>query len=348
MSQRSRKTKKKSGTYYPNSYVNISKVKKKSPEVLGFGTGGIKMHCEAQIKSPKSVNSLENKKLSEVCPKCKSNKTIKKGFRQTQNRGKQQRHLCKKCGFSFTIDNGFWKMKNNEKKICQALDTYFEGLSLRKVRRNFYKYADTEISHQSILNWIRKYVYLIRKKVEKLKPQLDGHYLTDETIIKCNGENHNFGLVMDKKTRYIVATRYSEKEYISPEHSIKLWSKARDIQKPRKLTSDAHMTYTKAFNKVFYTRYRKDRVEYEQINFHKTKKYNYIMERVWNTLKERIKIMRGFKASWSAKLLIDGFFIWYNFIRPHMTFRQPPSRNVGLKGFDGWLDLVQLSIQKIE
>lgn len=54
------------------------------------------------------------------------------------------------------------------------------------------------------------------------------------------------------------------------------------------------------------------------------------MERIWNTLRERIKIMRGFKASWSAKLLIDGFFIWYNFIRPHMSFNKTPSDNVKL------------------
>ena len=48
------------------------------------------------------------------------------------------------------------------------------------------------------------------------------------------------------------------------------------------------------------------------------------MERVWNTLRERIKIMRSFKASWSAKLLIDGFFIWYNFIRPPMSLGGSP------------------------
>lgn len=60
--------------------------------------------------------------------------------------------------------------------------------------------------------------------------------------------------------------------------------------------------------------------------------------------KQRIKIMRGFKASWSAKLLIDGFFIWYNFIRPHMTFGHQPSENVGINGFDGWEGLIKRAI----
>jgi len=304
------------------------------------------MSRQAQINTPKKDNSLENKNISvkPKCVKCKSKEVRKKGFRKTQHRGKQQRWICNKCHTSFTVDVGFWKMKNNDKKICQALDTYYEGLSLRKVRRNFVRYADTIISHQSVLNWIRKYSYLVRSYVEKLRPSLDGHFLTDEAIIRCSGQNHNFGLVMDKKTRYVVATRYSEEEYITPEHNIRLWTKAKEIQRPKKFTSDAHKTYERAFRKVFYTKYNEGRVEYEQINHHQTGRYNYIMERIWNTLRERIKIMRGFKATWSSKLLLDGFFIWYNFIRPHMTFGHQPSENVGLKGFDGWEELINRAV----
>ena len=281
--------------------------------------------------SPKERNSSENKKTSIKCPKCKCNNIRKKGFRQTQHRGKQQRFLCKECNYSFTEDKGFWKMKNPENKICQAIDVYFEGLSLRKVSRNFFKYGDLDISHQSVLNWLRKYSYLMRNFIEKLRPNLDGHYLTDETIIKCKGQFHNLGLVMDKKTRYVVATRYSETQSIKPEHSVSLWNKAKEIKRPYKLTSDSLKTYKKAFNKVFFTRYREDKVEYEQINTMRTGRYNYFIERLWNTLKERVKIMRGFKASWSAKLLIDGFFMWYNYIRPHMTFKGTPAQNVGLE-----------------
>jgi len=233
-------------------------------------------------------------------------------------------------------------MKSNPKKIMRAIDTYYEGLSLRKIKRNFEKYGVADISHQTVLNWIRKYVYLIRKGIEKMQPVLDGHYVTDEVVIRCKGANHNFGLVMDKKTRYVVATRYSEEQYISREHSIKLWSKAKSIKKPYKLTSDAHGTYMNAFNEVFYTRYKKDMIEYEQVNAFKTGKFNFVMERVWNTLRERIKIMRGFKATWSAKLLVDGFFIWYNFIRPHMTFGRTPAENAGINVND-WLGLVRMT-----
>ena len=316
--------------------------KKSSPEVHSFGTGETKMSATT-ISSPKESNSSEDKKVL-TCTKCKSKHIKKIGFRTTQKRGKQQRYLCFDCGSSFTENKGFWRMKNNEDKICQAIDTYFEGLSLRKVKRNFLRYGETEISHQSILNWIRKYSYMIRNYVGKLNVNLEGHYLTDETIIHCAGDKHNVGLVLDKKTRYVVATRYSEYQFITPEDNVLLWNEAKKVKRPYKFTSDAHMTYHEAFNKVFWTRYKQDKVEYEQINFHKTGRYNYIMERVWNTLKERIKIMRGFKASWSAKLLIDGFFIWYNMIRPHMSFKRTPAENVGLTGLSNYRRIIELSV----
>ena len=234
-------------------------------------------------------------------------------------------------------------MKNSERIVCQALDTYFEGLSLRKMRRNLGKYQDTKISHQSIHNWLIKYSTIAGKYIEKLKPKLSGHYLTDETMIKCNKEYHNLGVVFDKETRYVIASRYSPHEHLSKEDNIKLWSKARDIQRPKKFTTDGHKTYDFAFNKVFYNRYSDFKVEWEKINTLKTGRYNYIMERLWNTLKERVKIMRGFKAVWSARTILNGFFVWYNFIRPHMSLNTTPSNKAEIGLFNDWQGLIELA-----
>jgi len=245
------------------------------------------MHSEAQTSPQSGNNPSENKKLSAQCPRCKSYKTIKKGLSKTLNRGNQQRNICKECKYSFIVDKGFWKMKFSEAKVNQAIDTYFEGLSLRKVRRNFHRYSELKVSHQSILNWIHKYSYLMKQYVETLEPRLSGHFMTDETMIRCNGKWHNLGVVFDKHTRYVVATRYSEYEYISAEDNIKLWNEAKQIKRPYKFSSDSHITYEEAFKKVFYSRYKKDFVEWNKINCAKTGQFNFIMERLFNSLKER-------------------------------------------------------------
>lgn len=332
--QKSRRIEKKYGKYYPHSSIPISKIRSeiRRSEVGTFGARGTKMHSEAQTSPQSGNNPSENKKLSAQCPRCKSYKTIKKGLSKTLNRGNQQRNICKECKYSFIVDKGFWKMKFSEAKVNQAIDTYFEGLSLRKVRRNFHRYSELKVSHQSILNWIHKYSYLMKQYVETLEPRLSGHFMTDETMIRCNGKWHNLGVVFDKHTRYVVATRYSEYEYISAEDNIKLWNEAKQIKRPYKFSSDSHITYEEAFKKVFYSRYKKDFVEWNKINCAKTGQFNFIMERLFNSLKERIKIMRGFKAGWSAKLVLDGYFIWYNFIRPHQTFNGvTPSKKAQLE-----------------
>lgn len=312
-----------------------------------FGAGETKMPFKP-ISSPNKSRSSEHIKLSEEkakCPLCKENKVRKKGFRKTKHRGQQQRWFCNKCNKAFTVDNGFWKMKFNEKKIAQAIDTYFEGLSLRKVRRNFVKYSELYVSHQSVLNWIRKYSYLIRNYVKRLHPQLSGHYVTDETMIKCAGKYHYFGAVMDKHSRYVVATKYTEHDHISVKDTVALWKSAKEVQHPRKISTDGHHSYKQAYNKVFYTRYKEGHVEWNEINHSRTGQFNYKIERLWNTFKERIKVMRGFKVSWSAKLLIDGFFLWYNFVRPHMSLgNKKPYEMVGLQNMS-YLELIKLAVK---
>ena len=77
-----------------------------------------------------SKSSLEDTKTSghkllSVCRFCKSNNTIKKGFRVTEKRGKIQRFICRDCKRSFCIDEGFYRMRNPEDKITQAIDLYF-------------------------------------------------------------------------------------------------------------------------------------------------------------------------------------------------------------------------------
>ena len=196
------------------------------------------------------------------------------------------------------------------------------------------------MSHQSVLNWIHKYIYLIRNAVKKLNPKLSFNYYSDETMIKCSGKYHNFGVVMDAENRFVIATNYVETEHINSDDTARLWQTAKEIQRPKRLRTDSHKTYPDAFNKVFYTRYQKDQVIWTRVKPLRDGKYNFLMERLFNSLKERIKIMRGFKQSWSAKILLDGYFIWYNFIRPHMTLGCTPAEMVGLKG-GSWTELIQ-------
>jgi len=74
---------------------------------------------------------------------------------------------------------------------------------------------------------------------------------------------------------------------------------------------------------------------------------NNIIERFHNTLKDRIKILRGYGCFQGARNSLDGFVIQYNFLRRHMSLiGRTPAEASGLRLpiENGWGDLIQWSI----
>src|SRR3989344_8004170 len=148
------------------------------------------------------------------CVNCGKSNYVKKGYRQTQNRGKIQRFICRECGRKFTNDEGFYRMRNSEKKITSAIDLYFSNLSSRKVRNHFRRHLEENASHITILNWCREYTLKVTKFVNTLSPQLSGQIYADETEIPRGSGLHRkggdiFWCNVDWGTRYINATLYS-------------------------------------------------------------------------------------------------------------------------------------------
>ena len=68
-----------------------------------------------------------------------------------------------------------------------------------------------------------------------------------------------------------------------------------------------------------------------------------LIERFHGTLKDRINILRGFKSVRTAKLILDGFVVNYNFFRPHMTLNNTtPAQEAGINlTFNTWEGLLR-------
>src|SRR3989338_10154533 len=94
----------------------------------------------------KTKNNQENKN---ICPICKSQNTIKRGVRKTENRGEIQRFSCNDCKHRFVVDDGFFRMRNNPIKITQSIDLFYRGVSTRKVQEHlgvFYPHNASNVS----------------------------------------------------------------------------------------------------------------------------------------------------------------------------------------------------------
>jgi len=288
------------------------------------------------------------------CIYCGKSNYVKKGYRQTQNRGKIQRFICKECGKQFTNDDGFYRMRNSESKITSAIDLYFSNLSSRKVRNYFRRHLEHNASHMTVLDWARRYTLKIQKYVDGLSPELSGKFYADETEIPrgCNTKKKGgdkFWCSVDWDTRYINATLYSPLPQ-NIEDATEFMKRIKQSKLPQYIQTDAAKFYPKAFKNVFYTNTGKRDEQPKHIinNVQKTRKHNVRIETVFSKIKDRVDDFRGIKALWSAPILMAGIVLQHNLIEEHTTTGKIPSELAGLKleaGQNRWLGLIKLASQ---
>lgn len=271
------------------------------------------------------------------CKYCGSKSLIKKGFVN-----EKQLYKCKDCGRRFYLNGKFVKMKTDKKIIVAALNLYFDGLSLRKTKRNLKRIFGETVSHVTILNWIKKYSKLVKEFVTTLNPELSGLWHEDETMLKCEGRNVWFWEMIDEETRFLVASHISGTRTL--EDTIAIFQKGFDQSKarPKAVFVDGSFVYKPAFNKVFWTMRKDTRPELVQRVGIRTRETNNMVERLHGTLKDRTKPMRGLKDFESTKALLEGLTLHYNYVRPHQSLNgKTPAQAARMDAPDNWKELIE-------
>jgi transposase-like protein len=279
------------------------------------------------------------------CPKCGSTETVKRGLSQTKNRGKQQRYLCNGCHKTFIVDAGFWKMKNKDEIVAMCVDMYLSNLSSRKMRNQLYRHFGIKVSHVAILDWVRKYIVKVQKFVDKIKPKLSGMVYADETEVRCQNRYDVFWCSVDWESRFINSTLYSPHPQ-NLKDAVEFLRKIKTIQRPKFIQTDAMFIYESAVKKVFYSKFNARKVEHRIVNYQKTKRHNVRIETVFSKIKDRVNDFRGFKALWSAPILMAGIVLQHNYIEKHSTTGKVPCELAGQDlniGENRWMGLIRMS-----
>jgi transposase-like protein len=270
------------------------------------------------------------------CKYCGSEKVIKKGFVQ-----KKQLYKCKDCGRRFFENGKFAKMRTDKNIIVAALTLYYDGLSLRKAQKNLEQIFGEKISQVTILNWLKKYSELTTSYVKTLTPQLSGLWHEDETMLSCEGRNVWFWEMIDEDTRFMVASHLSGTRTF--EDTVTIFKKGVEQSKirPRAVFVDGSHVYKSAFNRVFYTMRKDTRPELVQRVGIRARETNNIVERLHGTLKDRTRCMSGLKSYQSTKLLLDGWNVYYNCVRPHQTLGgKTPAQAARMNAPSNWKGLI--------
>ena len=285
--------------------------------------------------------------VSFACVYCGSEDIIKHGTRLTKT-GNKTRMWCKSCNHTFTLESeaGFEKMQVTSKLVTIALDLYFKGTSLRKIVDHLDQFYEVKVHNTTVLFWIKKYSAIISQYAETLNPKLGGIWHADEMKVKTKRDEWSWlWHVMDSETRFMVANLVTKKREVGDAQE--LFKEAREAGKPELLITDGLQSYHKAFNKEFYDHHQEsEHVVAEGLT---ARSNNNKVERLHNTVRERVKVMRGLHSDKSAAVFNEGFKTYYNYIRPNQALKgKTPAEVAGVDlklGENKWLGLVKKAVE---
>ena len=267
------------------------------------------------------------------CKYCQSENVIKYGKLKNV-----QRYFCKDCKRKFANPDAIPKMQTSIRDVADALNMYYEGMSLAEIRRNFIQQDNNYITRTSPYNWVQRFTDLAVKEAKKYKPAVGSIWVADETMIDLDGKNVWFWDLIDTKTRFLITSHMSYTRTSNDAEQLMKQAYERTGKIPRVIYTDKLRAYLEGVERVFGAD-----TKHAQGGPFDVEKNTNLIERFHGTLKERTKVMRGLHTIESARRFLDGWLVHYNFFRPHTSLRDmTPSRVAGIKfPFRNWKDVCE-------
>lgn len=268
-----------------------------------------------------------------TCKHCDSHRIRKFGTYKGE-----QRYWCNDCKRKFADDNTLHKMKTPAPQVASAIGMYFGGMPLDSIQRQLEQDYGLRMSESGIWYWVARFSRDAVSKARDFQPKVGDVWVADETVLKVGRNNVWFWDIIDLNTRYLIASHLSRTRNIKACKT--LIKKAMRIagKKPKTIITDKLSAYIKGIKKTAGRRTLHVQGSPFEIDDSSTS----IIERFHGTLKDRTKIIRGFKNLDNARLLTDAWLVHYNFLKEHSTLgNKPPAVAMGETPFKNWRDIVE-------
>ena len=139
-----------------------------------------------------------------LCKWCGSNDVKKYGI----NNGTQE-YYCLSCKRKFSHNDNPFGKRSKVEDIGTSISSYYDGLSFADIARHL-KESGNEVNESTVYRWVLDYAQKAIKILDKYQPKVGNIWIADETVIKFNGQNYWLWDIIDKKTRFLIASYLSE------------------------------------------------------------------------------------------------------------------------------------------
>lgn len=250
-----------------------------------------------------------------------------------------QRWWCKDCKRKFIDADTLHKMKTPINQIGGALSMYYRGMSLDDIGEHLEQQYGNRLTDAGIYNWVVRFSKDAVTEAKRYTPNVGDVWIADETVLKIGGRNIWFWDLIDTKTRFLLASHISTTRTTKDAKILAEKAYERAGKPPRFIVTDKLWAYLDAFEQVWGA----DATHLQSRGLSAPHLNTNLIERFHSTLKQRTKVMRGFKHIKTAKLLLDGWLVHYNFFRPHESLGdRTPAEKAGIKfPFKDWMDVVR-------
>ena len=268
-----------------------------------------------------------------LCKWCGSDDIIKHGVKE----GVQQ-YLCQKCGRQFSNTDNPYGMRTTVTQIGDSLNLYYTGSSLTDIANHLKTTYNNPVDRSTVYRWLVKFTKEAIALFEPIHPKVGDVWIADETVIKFNDINYWVFDCICRDTRFLLASHLSPNRGTQQAKRLMELASERAGKVPKKVITDSLRAYLDGIELVFGSETK----HIQSSPFSEVDSTN-IVERFQATIKERTKVLWGFKTVPTARLILDGFTIHYNFFRPHMALNnKTPAETAKIKSpVKNWIELVR-------
>jgi putative transposase len=266
-----------------------------------------------------------------VCKWCGSKNIKKYGSRKDV-----QEYICLDCGRKFIDKDAPYRKQTTSELIGTSISSYYDGLSFADVARRLAE-GGNPVNESTVYRWVISYAEKAIRMMESYKPKVSDTWIADETTLKFENDIHWLWDIIDKDTRFLLASYLSDNRGTKQAQRLMELASKRAGKVPKVVITDKLAAYLDGIELAFGAD-----TEHIQSSPFAGKDDTNIIERFHGTIKDRTKVIRGFKTFDTAIIILDGFLIHYNFFKPHLWLKgHTPAEIAGIKlPFKTWTEFV--------